>query len=686
MKLVIVESFNKVKSIKKFLGKDFEVIASGGHIRELKKAGYGFNKETLEPIWELYTNKNGIGKSNSESIINDIKKTAKESEKIYLATDPDREGEAISWHLYDLLKDKKIQDKCQRITFNEITKKAIEQAVLEPRDIDLNLVYSQWARRLLDRIVGYGLSSLVNSKLNAISAGRVQSVALLFIVERYLQIQNFVPEYWWTIETSLKSKDKKSEIPVHLRSVSFECETFGPKSDTEFKFAKEDDAKKCLDLLSNKFIVYNIDEPTLSKSKVLSPFQTDTLLTEAFSKLGWATYKTQKVAQELYNGVDIDGVVTSLISYPRTDTNRLNVDFISSTRDFICNEYGEEYVSMNAKDANVGPLVQGAHEGIRPIDIKITPKSLEGKIKDKDANNILKLYTLIWTRTVASFMKVPVYKQFIVRFINNEQKFYTSYKRLHFIGYHILPHYEKNKLDSDIDLSYLKVGDELVEHSKASVVKHSTEPKPLYNEGTLVKELKKSGVGRPSTYSTMVNVVRSRGYVKPGKELSPTDIGISLITSLTKEFSQFISKEFTSKMETELDEIAEGNKNWNDWIRAFKKDFDKAIADAKQNMEKKADELVGSDCPKCNSPLVYKINRRDRSTFIGCSGFPKCTFIESLKPKSQPKILDEVCPQCNKNLVERQNKRNEPFIGCSGFPKCRFIKSIKKDNKSQKPS
>ncbi len=677
MKLVIVESYNKIKSIKKFLGNDYEVVASGGHVCELKKTGYGFNKETMMPIWELYTDKGKNG--NVEKIVAQIKSYAKDADQIYLATDPDREGEAISWHLYDLF-DKKCQNKCQRITFNEITKKAIDNAISNPRSIDLNLVHSQWARRILDRIVGYGLSSLVNSRLNAISAGRVQSVALLFIVERYLQIQNFVPEYWWTIKTKLKGKEK-SGIDIFLRSTSFECETYGAKSAAEFYFAKEEDANKCLDLLGDKYKVYKIDEPQLTNSKAYVPFQTDTLLTAAYTQLGWSTNRTQSVAQDLYNGINIDGVVTSLISYPRTDTNRLNVDFISATREYIKKEYGNEYVSMNVKDASTGPLVQGAHEGIRPIDITLTPKQLEGRVNEKNANDLIKLYTLIWTRTVSSFMKTPIYKEHIIRFINNGQKFYTSYKRLHFKGYYVIPHWDKKNIDPNIDLSYLKEGDELVEFEKAQIQKHESKPKPLFNEGSLVKELKKSGVGRPSTYSTMVNIVKKRGYVEPGKELSPTKIGISLIENLTKEFSDFISKEFTAKMESELDDIADGKEDWNKWIRLFKGKFDVALQDAKQNMKKTPDELVGRKCPKCERELIYCINRRDRSRFIGCSGFNEgCRYTESLKEKAPPVMLDEKCPECGMTLVERRsNKKNEPFIACTGFPKCKYTRSIKKE-------
>lgn len=682
MKLIIVESYNKIKSIKKFLGDGYEVIASGGHIRELKSIGYGYDKDTLMPVWEVY-NKNK--KADDEKIIDKVISNSKKADTIYLATDPDREGEAISWHLYDVL-DEKEQKKCVRITFNEITKKAILNAMEHPRDIDLNVVYSQWTRRILDRMVGYGLSRLVKNKLNAISAGRVQSVALLFIVERALEVASFVPENWWTIEAKLKG-----DISVFLREANFEVKTFGAKSLYELKFAQLKDAEDTIKKLTNKYEVYKIDDPLISNSKTLVPFQTDTLLSTSYSKLGWGTAKTNKMAQELYNGIEISGMVTSLISYPRTDTNRLNDDFIKTTKDYILSNYGKEYVSEKAVVATTGPLVQGAHEGIRPIDISVTPKSLEGQINSKFANDLLKLYTLIWTRTVASFMNHPIYKEHIIRFINNGLKFYTSYKKLHFKGYNILPHYQKSNLEANIDLSYLKVGD-VIEDSveKAKVISHQTQPSPLYNEGTLVKELKKSGVGRPSTYSSMVNIVKTRGYVEQTKELTPTPIGIILIEKLVKEFGNIISKKFTANMETDLDLISEGNEDWNKWLHKFKENFDKTMEEAKINMEKIPPRLANKKCPTCSEELIIQVNRRDKSEFIGCSNYKGgCKYTESIdgeeRKKPVAKILEEMCPECKeKNLVERYNFKGQPFIGCSGFPKCKYIRSVEREPKKTK--
>lgn len=678
MKLVIVESYNKIKSIKKFLGENYEVIASGGHIRELKSSGYGFNKDTLMPIWEPYEKKN----NKDEKTIAQVKRHAKSVDEILIATDPDREGESIAWHLFDILPEAD-QKKCVRITFNEITKKAVENAISSPREIDMNLVQSQWARRILDRFVGYGLSSLVKSKLKARSAGRVQSVALLFIVERFKEIQMFKPNFWWTIDVNFQ--DNKTNFPAFLREPSEKYKVY-EKETSEFKFANKNDAEKCLSSLGEKYKIYQIDEPTISNIKTLVPFQTDTLLTTAYNKLGWSTSKTNKISQELYNGINLDGEVVSLISYPRTDTNRLNDDFILTLRKYIADNYGDEYVCMNVKAAVTGDLVQGAHEGIRPIDISITPKSLEGKVQDKSATDLIKLYTLIWTQTAASFMNPPAYKTFVYRLINNDNKFYTSYKRLHFKGYYGLPHYKNESTDSKIDLSHLKVNDELKAHEIPSIAEHQTEPPGLFNEGSLVKELKKSGVGRPSTYSTMVNIVKDRGYVLAEKKLNPTELGILLIDSLVKECGDFVSKEFTIDMETQLDQIAEGKVEWNKWLKEFKVKFDDQMIGARKNMPKVEQKLVGRKCPSCNNELVFQMNRRDRSQFIGCSNFKEgCKYTETLSGVERPKpiLLDEKCPQCEKQLIQRFNKRDEPFIACTGFPKCRYIKSMKKaENKT----
>ncbi len=690
MKLVIVESGAKIKSIEKFLGEDYKVIASTGHIRELKKKpGYGFNRDTLEPCWELVPKPKF--KDNLEHTVAEIRAHAKEADIVYLATDPDREGEAISWHIWDILDDSS-KAKCKRITFNEITKNAITNAIKSPRDIDMNLVESQFGRRYLDRVVGYDLSNLVKSKLRAQSAGRVQSVALLFIVERYKEIQKFVPKFWWTIESTLKSKN---DIPVYLRKIDDpSIKQYGTDKENDgkdFKFITEEDANKILAKLGKDYTLYAIDEPKIEQIKSYVPFTTDSLLSTAFNKLHWSTQKITSLANELYSGVEIDGTMTALISYPRTDTNRLNKAFIADLREYIKNEFGEEYVNHNVKEAQGGDLVQGAHEGIRPIDINLTPEKLKGRIKaknPKESNDAWQLYTLIWNFTVASFMNPPKYKRHILRFENNNQKFYTSYLRLFFEGYFVLPSWDKSKMDSKIDLSYLKVGDVLQEQEPAKVVKHQTEPPALFNEGSLVKALKEEGVGRPSTYGTMIKIVKDRDYaiVNKNKKLEPTEKGILLIDNLVKECSEVISKKYTAKMEQQLDQIAEGNENWKEWFRAFYTRFKKVYDDAKQNMQKVAPRVFeGKKCPKCGGDLIYKEKRSDKTQFLGCVNFSRdgngCSYTESLgKEKPKPQMLDEKCPECGSQLIKRYNKRGQEFIGCTGYISngCKYIRSVEK--------
>lgn len=672
MKLVIVESKNKIKTIKKFLGNDFEVIATGGHIRELVKNGTGYDKTTYNPIWQ------NIDRNNK---INEIKNFATKAQKVYLATDPDREGEAISWHLQDILTDKQ-KLKCKRITFNEITEKAILNAMENERDIDLNLVYSQWARRLLDRLVGFSLSRLVKSKLRATSAGRVQSVALLFVVERAKEVLSFVPDYWWTIDGQIKDKDKL--IDVFLRKISInDIEPFDPSPNTdEYKFKSEEDALKVQKLLSNKYKIYKIDEPHIKTGRKYEPFETDSLLRHAINQLGWNSSKTTTVANVLYSGVKLDGEQKSLISYPRTDSNRLNHDFIATIRNYISKNFGDEYVNPNVKNAKSNPLIQGAHEGIRPIDIELTPDILYKKIgNDANANDIYKLYSLIWTRTVSAFMMPSKIRTTNIRFLNNNERFYTTYSKLIFDGYYKLPTWKK--VFKYTDLSHLKVGDVLFQENQTTITQHETKSRGFLNEGSLIKELKDSGVGRPSTYSSMVNVVRKRAYVEPNKkELTPTELGYRLIENLTKEFNNYISKNYTAQMESDLDKIADGNEEWKDWFLNFEKKYNEQYEKAKLNMKKVPYEKVNRKCPKCNGELVYKENSRDHSKFIGCENFElkkpdQCTYTESLdnKPKKQPTMLEEDCPWCDSKLLLRQNKKNESFVACSGFPKCKYTRS-----------
>ena len=673
--LIIVESKNKIKSIKKYVGDAYEVIASSGHIRELDKRGFGCDTKTWIPKW----------KSTNPELIKEINKKVKSYAKVYLATDPDREGEAISWHLFDILNDED-KVKCQRITFNEITNNAVNEAINNPRDIDMNLVYSQWSRRLLDRMVGYSLSNVVQRKLKAKSAGRVQSVALLFIVERFLEREKFVKSNWWTINTILENN-----IEIFLREINGKFEPFVSSSTTEIRFANENEANKISSELNKQFEVYKIDDPTFKTSKKLLPYSTDTLLTAAYSKYGWKASKTTFLSQKLFEGVKINNEQIALISYPRTDSNRMNSSFIDSTKKYIEDKFGNEFVLTSTKESTskVKDLkIQDAHEAIRPIDINIEPTYLSKHMTEKDAKDLITLYKLIWTRTTSSLMNPPIFINNVVRFKNNDHKFYTKYTKNKFLGYHILPYYDTSKTENVIDLSYLKIGDKLSSIEKTPVVNiHTTEPPALYNEGSLVKALKEAGVGRPSTYSSMVGIVQSRGYViNDTNGLSPTDKGVLVITNLLKGFKDIVSKKFTVEMENDLDKISTGQLNWTTFMEVFNEKLKEELIEADKLIEKVEPNYVeGRVCPLCGERLVVRVNKYNQSEFIGCSGFSKtsCKYIEQSPnaPKVEPLVeTGELCPDCGSKLVIRKKKsakaKSSEFIACSSFPKCRFIKNI----------
>lgn len=701
MILLIVESPGKVNTIQKYLGADYKVMASVGHIRELVVKQPGFNTKTFEPYWETINSK-GI-----EERINELKKASSSADAIYLATDPDREGEAISWHLWDLI-DKKDQHKCKRITFNEITKKAVMEALDNPRDINMDIVHSQWARRILDRFIGYDLSRLVRTKLKANSAGRVQTVVLLFIVERAKEISKFVPEVWWTIQTELTG-----QIPIFLRedTIFDDIKPKNIKNENEYTFANEEDTKKAIAKLGNEFEIYNIDPKEEKMGKNYIPFESDTMLTKAISEFHWSTKKVSSIAQILYEGVNIDGQSISLITYPRSDTNRLNDDFMESTCKYIEEKYGKKYVGNKKLNFNTGPLVQGAHEGIRPVDITITPESLENRIKDSfdqsskkiraTKKDLIDLYALIWSHTIASLMTPPMRQSTTIRFVNNNYKFYTNYTITTFDGYECLPYWKKKQKNKD--LSFLKVGDKLKAIDGPKPLEHSTEPKPYFNEGSLIAELKKAGVGRPSTYTPMLEVVKRRDYIISSKELPknknrelrPTNLGINVADNLVQYFPKFISKEFTANMEKDLETIAQGEISYQSWLKKIHDDFITTFNDVKNKISKLPDEIVeGRKCPKCGKDLIYKQSIKkmyNNKKFIGCSGWNKdgsgCDYRESLtinnEPKSEAKILDEKCPNCNGNLIERESY-NGKFIGCSNFPKCKYIKPELIDKKCPK--
>lgn len=672
-KLLIIESPNKIKTLAKYLGKDYEIIATIGHIRDLNQYGMGFNKD-FEPNWVIPTvkkNSNNKNEVSKKEIVDNLKKQASKAKEIYIATDPDREGEAIAWHVYEVL-DNKDQKKCKRITFNEITKAAILESLNHKRDIDINWVESQFARRIIDRLIGFKLSKLLKTKLKADSAGRVQSVALKFIEDREKEIANFVSENWWTIDTVLEDKNSLilKEINPKITGIKITDKKFSPSG---IDFADEVSAKKVADSLDKKFTVKSIEEPSFYLSNPKSPYKTSTLQQDAINKLGWNSKKTTLIAQHLYEGVEVDGSQIALISYPRTDSLRLSDTFLNNAFPFIEKEFGKEYVGKyelktNKKEDN---NVQDAHEAIRPIDPYLTPEKLKNKIsKDEFA-----LYQLIYNRTLASLMAPAKFKKVTIKFDNNGCEFYTFSRECLFKGFKKLyTDFDEDEQVHIIDLNQYPIG-KSINSKSIETKKHETLPPQRYTQATLIADLEKAGVGRPSTYSSMANVALERGYARIEKKTYVmNEIGKIVAEQLEKYFPDVINKDFTKKMEEHLDEIANGNEQWKDWIKKFAPTFEEDVKKAYDVMEKVEDEKVGRPCPVCGKDLVYKRARRGGSKFIGCSGYPDCKHLE---PLEKPQVIEQKCPECGSDLLKRKSRKQQTFIGCSSFPKCNYILSDK---------
>lgn len=666
-KLIIVESPNKIQTIKSYLDSDYEIIASYGHLREMDTK-YGYNKETYEPNWTII--KEQIGRHTKTSIINQIKKIAKEVNTIYLATDPDREGEAISWHIYDLLPSSD-RSKCQRITFNEISKKAIISAIENKHELDMNLVYSQFARRIIDRLVGYKLSNLVRSTVHGKSAGRVQSVALMFIVSRELERQKFVPSKWYEISGLL---DNGLELSYTGSGKNFKKYTEVESSKYNFKFSDEKEAIEAINSLGKNFSFISYSDPKESKGDRYSPLTTDKILQLAGTSLGWSANKTTSIAQKLFEGVEINGKHLGLITYPRTDSERLNSDFVLESKQYLTNKYGKEYVNfeldLNNKKTKLKKQdnIQDAHEAIRPVDPSINPESIKGLIDDAS----YRLYNIIWSRTMAIFMHSPIYITQGMFFENNGSEFFANHKSIKFLGYLVLEFFQKTVLSFKDDLPNLKINE--IYNGKVELNTFDKQPPAYFTEATLIAALKDSGVGRPSTYAAMAKISETRGYVnKDGQKLIPTEIGIKVIAQLQKDFPDVIDSKFTSHMETELDKIANGTEIWTDYLQSFAPAFEQKVNELyKTTSEEKKKSIiyVDRDCPKCSSPLIERTSKYG-SKFVACSSFPKCRYAEFDKSEN---FIGEICPDCGGQLVKRFNKKHQMFVGCGNYPNCKYIK------------
>ena len=640
-KLLIVESPHKSKTIEKYLGKEFKVVSSVGHIRDLSTSGkYGFGVDidnNFKPDYKIIK-----GKS---KLVKELKKDVKDADFVYLATDPDREGEAISWHLYDTLGLK--ENNYKRIVFNEVTKKAVLASFDKARKIDDNLVKSQETRRILDRIIGFRLSKLMQSKTGGKSAGRVQSVALKLIVDREREIEAFIPEEYFEIEAHFNDFDAKLDTYNHKK----------------IEIKKEIEAKEILSKLSNAFKIESVEKKEKAK-KSKFPFTTSTLQQEASSKLGFTSKKTMLIAQRLYEGVNLKDEAVGLISYMRTDSIRLSDDFVKSTYSYIKDNYGSEYVGY-VKKSNKTENVQDAHEGIRPTDINNVPE----KIKEYLSNDEYKLYSLIYYRTLASLMKDAKVEATSVILDNNNYQFKANGQVLVFDGYlKVYSKYEDSEDKILPDFSTYKSN--VVVANNIEYTSHTTKPPARYTESKLIKEMEELGIGRPSTYAKTIDTIEERGYVTlVDKKFVPTEVGIETTDRLQEFFKDIINVEYTKNMEDDLDKIADGDLEWNKLLELFYKTFEPKVELAFKNMEKKKPKETGELCPNCGSPLVIKRSRYGE--FIACSNYPTCKYIKNNEEEKEKKEIME-CPKCDGKIIEKRTKRGKTFYGCSNYPKCDF--------------
>lgn len=640
-KLVIVESPHKSKTIEKYLGKDFKVVSSVGHIRDLSTSGkYGFGVDidnNFKPDYKIIKGK--------AKLVKELKKDIKDADFVYLATDPDREGEAISWHLYDTLGLK--EENYDRIVFNEITKKAVLDSFNKARKIDDNLVKSQETRRILDRIIGFRLSKLMQSKTGGKSAGRVQSVALKLIVDREREIEAFIPEEYFEIEAKFNDFDAKLDTYNHKK----------------IEIKKESEAKEILSKLSNAFKIESIDKKEKAK-KSKFPFTTSTLEQEASTKLGFTSKKTMMIAQKLYEGINLKDGAEGLISYMRTDSVRLSDEFIKETYGYIKDNYGSEYVGY-VKKSNKTENVQDAHEAIRPTNINNTPE----KIKEYLTNDEYKLYSLIYYRALASLMKDAKVEATTVILDNNNYQFKVNGQILIFDGYlKVYSKYEDSEDKVLPDFSNYKSN--VLVANTIEYTSHTTKPPARYTESKLIKEMEELGIGRPSTYAKTIDTIEERGYVKViDKKFIPTEVGIETTDKLQEFFKDIINVEYTKNMEDDLDKIAEGNMEWNKLLSIFYQEFEPKVEVAFKNMEKKAPEETGESCPNCGSPLVIKQSKYGK--FTACSNYPTCKYIKSNKEEKEVKEIIS-CPKCDGKILEKKTKRGKIFYGCSNYPKCDF--------------
>ncbi|QKH10102.1 type I DNA topoisomerase [Bacillus cereus] len=647
--LVIVESPSKAKTIEKYLGKKYKVVASMGHVRDLPKSQMGI--EVKNNFTPKYITIRGKG-----PVLKDLKSAAKKAKKVYLAADPDREGEAIAWHLANTL-NVDVESDC-RVVFNEITKDAIKESFKHPRAINMDLVDAQQARRILDRLVGYNISPLLWKKVKkGLSAGRVQSVAVRLIIEREREIQNFEPEEFWTIKTEfVKGKD------------TFEASFYGVDGE-KVQLTNETQVNEIIEQMKdNAFSVENVTRKERKRNPAL-PFTTSSLQQEAARKLNMRAKKTMMLAQQLYEGIDLgkQGTV-GLITYMRTDSTRISETAQTEARTYITEAYGTEYIGTEKKKETKKSNAQDAHEAIRPTSIMRKPEELKSFL----GRDQLRLYKLIWERFVASQMASAIMDTVTARLINNNVQFRASGSVVKFPGF--MKVYVESKDDGaeekDKMLPPLEVG-ETVFSKDLEPKQHFTQPPPRYTEARLVRTLEELGIGRPSTYVPTLETIQKRGYVGlDNKRFVPTELGEIVIELILEFFPEIINIEFTANMEQSLDEVEEGNANWVKIVDDFYVGFEPRLEKAEKEMREVEikDEPAGEDCELCNHPMVFKMGKYGK--FMACSNFPDCR-----NTKPIVKEIGVTCPKCDKGQIieRRSNKKKRLFYGCGTYPECDFV-------------
>lgn len=695
-KVIIVESPAKSKTIEKYLGKDFKVLSSKGHIRDLATSGKGGLGIDVENDFDP----NYIISKEKKEIVAGLKKAISKKDEVFLASDPDREGEAISWHLAQVLG--LSTEENNRIVFNEITKNAVLKAVEQPRKINIDLVRSQETRRMLDRIIGFKLSKLLQSKIRSKSAGRVQSVALALIAEKESEINSFVSEEYWNIELNITKLNQVFKAKLSK---------FNTK---KVKISNKEKADSIIAECNKEYVVKSV-EKKLRKKEPKLPFITSTLQQEAANKLNYSSKKTMQIAQKLYEGIKVETGIEGLITYMRTDSYRLSNEFINTAFEYIEQEYGKKYVGSVKKVKQ--ETAQDAHEAIRVSNILRTPTSIKPYLTSDE----FKLYELIYIRTLSSLMSSSQFNATSVVIENNGVEFSATGQSLVFDGY--LKIYQKYEKNSDEMLPQLEENEKL---DSVEIVKsqHFTEPPLRYSEARLIKELEEKGIGRPSTYAFIVDTLQARDYVELKKSSDnsktkvffPSEKGLLTNQKLQEFFSSIINVEYTANLENQLDEIANGEVDYVDELKKFYNDFIPLVDKAYENMEKKELELVGEKCPKCENELVYRegkfgkfiscstypncdytrneqeeeeieepcpecggklLNKKGRyGNFVGCSNYPTCTYIKSDKVKKEVIKSGKLCPECGKELLIRKSRYGKEFLGCRGFPKCRYIGKV----------